>query len=134
MGTRDTEIRLLVDNKVVRTAAGKYNEKLEPAHWDVREFVGRSAHIEIVDEQAGGWGHINVDQIEFSDLPGSTAALEVVEDLLPIRLKGIKSGAGRMEFEDLDASARREAVGTEALRRSPRPAEPPKSDWAAKWP
>ena len=43
--------------------------------WDVGAFQNQTAHIEIVDEQKGGWGHINVDQIEFSDLPGNRAVM-----------------------------------------------------------
>lgn len=64
-----TCVNLLVDGKVVRTAVGKGNtdrEKLSPRSWDVREFRGRTAKIEIVDRATGGWGHINVDQIVFS--------------------------------------------------------------------
>ena len=31
--------------------------------WDVTEFVGKQATLEIVDAHSGGWGHINVDHI-----------------------------------------------------------------------
>ena len=62
-----TQIRLIVDGKVVRASTGRNDERLLPEPWDVREFAGKKAHIEIVDEQKGPWGHINVDQIEFSD-------------------------------------------------------------------
>jgi non-lysosomal glucosylceramidase len=62
-----TCINLLIDGKVVRTAAGKNNEKLQWQFWNVAEFQGKSAQIEIVDRASGGWGHINIDQIELSD-------------------------------------------------------------------
>ena len=29
--------------------------------------LGTQAHLEIVDEHTGGWGHTQVDHIEFSD-------------------------------------------------------------------
>jgi uncharacterized protein (DUF608 family) len=64
-----TCINLLVDRKAVRTATGKNREALEPATWDVSEFLGKEAVIEIVDRESGGWGHINIDQIIFSDVP-----------------------------------------------------------------
>jgi uncharacterized protein (DUF608 family) len=64
-----TCINLLVDGKVVRTATGKDREALEPANWDVADLQGKEAAIEIVDRSSGGWGHINVDQIIFCDLP-----------------------------------------------------------------
>ncbi|MDH4239776.1 MAG: GH116 family glycosyl-hydrolase, partial [Phycisphaerae bacterium] len=64
-----TCINLIIDDKVVRTAVGKSDEKLEWYFWDVEEFQGKQAQIKIVDKASGGWGHINIDQIELSDKP-----------------------------------------------------------------
>jgi len=64
-----TCINLLVEGKVVRTATGRRNERLEWYNWDVREFADKSAQIEIVDRESGPWGHINIDQIELRDNP-----------------------------------------------------------------
>ncbi|UCG46393.1 MAG: hypothetical protein JSU94_12895 [Phycisphaerales bacterium] len=69
-----TCINLLVDGKVVRTAVGKNNEKLEWHFWNVGQFEGKSARIEIVDRASGGWGHINIDQIELDDRPRSAGS------------------------------------------------------------
>jgi non-lysosomal glucosylceramidase len=66
-----TCINLLADGKVVRTATGKNDEKLEWYFWNVQEFEGKTAQIRIVDQHSGGWGHINIDQIELSDKPQS---------------------------------------------------------------
>ena len=55
-------VRLLVDGKAVRAATGGDAERLEVASWDVREFAGRTARIEIVDRATGSWGHINADR------------------------------------------------------------------------
>ena len=68
----ETCMNLLVDTTVVRTATGPNvvpggSERLDPADWDVAEFEGRDARIEIVDRRTGGWGHINVDQIVQTD-------------------------------------------------------------------
>ena len=67
-----TCINLLVGEKVVRTATGPNDkpggsEHLDWHTWDVAEFEGKAAVIEIVDDQKGGWGHINVDHIVQSD-------------------------------------------------------------------
>lgn len=67
-----TCINLLVDDQVVRTATGPNtqpggSEELAPAAWDVADLEGRTARIQIVDHATGGWGHINVDQIVFTD-------------------------------------------------------------------
>jgi non-lysosomal glucosylceramidase len=64
-----TCVNLVVDGAAVRTATGHNRERLEPANWDVRDLMGREARIEIVDAETSGWGHINVDQIEFRDSP-----------------------------------------------------------------
>jgi len=64
-----TSINLLIDGKTVRTATGKNNEKLEWRFWNVQEFDGKAAQIQIVDQESGGWGHINIDQVELSDKP-----------------------------------------------------------------
>ncbi len=64
-----TALRLLVDNKAVRSAAGRESERLEPGFWDVSEFAGREARLEIVDAATGPWGHVNVDEIAFTDTP-----------------------------------------------------------------
>lgn len=64
---RETCINLLVDGKVVKTATGKSNEKLEWGSWKVDELQGKKAVIQIVDKNSGPWGHINIDQIELSD-------------------------------------------------------------------
>ncbi|PVH86428.1 carbohydrate-binding module family 38 protein [Cadophora sp. DSE1049] len=60
-------INLKVQGQVVRTATGADEEKLVPKSWDVASFIGQSAVIEIVDASTGGWGHILVDEITFSD-------------------------------------------------------------------
>ena len=76
-----TCMNLLVDGKVVRTATGKELEHLDPAAWDVAALQGRTARLEIVDEETTGWGHINIDDIIFSDQPGETLAPAVVQEL-----------------------------------------------------
>lgn len=62
-----TCINLMVEGEVVRTSVGKNNEKLQWYNWNVSRLEGKKAHIEIVDTESGGWGHINIDQIEFGD-------------------------------------------------------------------
>jgi fructan beta-fructosidase len=67
-----TCMNLMVDGKPVRTATGPNTqpggrELLEPQSWDVADLAGKTARIAIVDNATGGWGHILVDQIVFSD-------------------------------------------------------------------
>jgi len=58
---------LKVDGQYKRSTAGRKNEKLTWKTWNVTEFQGKQGQIEIVDQEEGRWGHINVDQIELSD-------------------------------------------------------------------
>jgi sucrose-6-phosphate hydrolase SacC (GH32 family) len=74
-----TCMNLMVDGAIVRTASGPNTEPggtetLSSQGWDVREWKGKNARIEIVDTAKGGWGHINVDQIVFSDARPPLAA------------------------------------------------------------
>ncbi len=62
-----TCVNLVVDGKVVRTATGAEAEALQPEAWEVAGLAGQTAHLEIVDAERGGWGHVNVDQIVFTD-------------------------------------------------------------------
>ena len=70
----ETCVNLLIDGEVVRSAVGKNNEALEWHFWTVEESQGKPARIQIVDRASGGWGHINVDEIELSDEPRSGVA------------------------------------------------------------
>ncbi|MBN2132013.1 MAG: GH32 C-terminal domain-containing protein [Sedimentisphaerales bacterium] len=65
-------INLLIDRRIVRTATGSNDrpgdtERLQWCTWDVSDFAGKEARIQIVDRATGGWGHISVDHIVQSD-------------------------------------------------------------------
>ena len=98
-----TRIELIVDGTAVRSAKGKNHERLTVRNWDVKEYRGKQARIVIVDEVTGGWGHINVDQIEFRDGPmgadaeafktlvdQGTVALSVLDERAPIVWAGVE--------------------------------------------
>ncbi|MEX2186362.1 MAG: glycoside hydrolase family 32 protein [Pirellulales bacterium] len=96
-----TCINLIVDGKTVRTASGPNDrpggsERLDWHSWDVQEFAGQTVKIEIVDNQTGGWGHINVDHIVQSDRRrGPTKATrEIVAERRYLHLP-VKNGAAK---------------------------------------
>jgi sucrose-6-phosphate hydrolase SacC (GH32 family) len=73
-----TCMNLLVDGRAVRTATGDAAERLAWKSFDVREFRGRKATLEIVDRESGGWGHINVDHILLANDPARAATQPVL--------------------------------------------------------
>jgi len=76
-----TCMNLIVNNRIVRTETGRNDERLDWQKWDVSQFEGQMAHLEIVDQATEAWGHINVDQILFTDQPPSAGTpLEARED------------------------------------------------------
>ncbi len=64
-----TCVNLVIGGKVVRSATGWRSDRLAPASWDVNQFLGESARIQIVDEASGDWGHVNVAQIVQTEKP-----------------------------------------------------------------
>ena len=82
-----TCLKLFVGGKSVRSATGPNkqaggSEMLGPASWDVREFAGKTARIEIIDQASGGWGHINVDHILLTDKKPIETLKDVKRELL----------------------------------------------------
>ncbi len=110
-----TCMNLLLDGKIVRTAAGPNtepggSEELDWASWDVHDLIGKEVAIQIVDNHTGGWGHINVDQIVQSNRPSVTndqVVLRTTQDrylLLPV-----KTGAPKRRIVvDIDSKTIRE--------------------------
>jgi len=67
-------IELLVDGFPVMRSTGSCNERMERMEWNVSAHKNRSAQIRIVDYDKGHWGHINIDNIQFSWINGMNAA------------------------------------------------------------
>lgn len=65
-GAECVNLKIKGQTQAVRTATGRNEERLLPQTWDVTEYMGQTAVIEIVDQQTGGWGHILVDEITFT--------------------------------------------------------------------
>lgn len=104
-----TCVNLLVDGKPVRTATGHNEEELEWSEWNVADLEGRQARFEIVDQSTEGWGHINVDEIVFTDAPPSDRIpLEEREDygsmcLAVLNAGGTSYAKARISAEPTDA-------------------------------
>lgn len=94
----ETAVHLLVNDRVVRSASGHDNERLDPVLWDVSELQGQQARIEIVDHASGGWGHINVDDIVMTDRADDAEMLRLLSQLMPATFKTLAYTAGQVSL------------------------------------
>lgn len=75
-----TCMNLLLGDKVVCSATGANNNRMRDEHFDVASWQGQKARLEIVDQAKGSWGNIGIDQIVFTDNPGSKLPLAARPD------------------------------------------------------
>lgn len=64
-----TCVNLLIDGAPVRTTTGRDSNIMDLHNWDVKEFAGRKASIQLVDGWSGAWGQISLDDVVFCDSP-----------------------------------------------------------------
>src|SRR5687767_13936756 len=73
--------------RVVFRASGQDSESLRPIVANLTPYVGKQMVIRIVDQETGGWGHINFDNFRFYDkqpqLANAIDARKSVADLPP---------------------------------------------------
>ncbi|WP_025689220.1 Ig-like domain-containing protein [Paenibacillus zanthoxyli] len=51
------------DGKELFKATGLDQESYTRVYWDASDYIGTACYIKIVDNATGGWGHINVDDV-----------------------------------------------------------------------
>jgi levanase len=95
-----TAVELVVDGRVVRSATGANAEALNWASWDLSDLRGKQARVKVVDDNSGGWGHVNLDQVVLSDTRAKPHSDETGVNLL-VDGKIVQSATGS-DSEDLD--------------------------------
>ncbi|MFF5184984.1 GH32 C-terminal domain-containing protein [Streptomyces sp. NPDC000345] len=95
-----TAVELVVDGKVVRSATGSNGEALNWSSWDLSDLQGKQAQIKVVDDNTGGWGHLNLDQVVLSDTQAKPPSVETGVNLL-VDGKVVQSATGA-DSENLD--------------------------------
>ena len=65
------EVILIDDGKesIITTAVGRNREQMHRVAVDLRTLQGKSIVVRLVDENPGGWGHLNFDDFRFHDQP-----------------------------------------------------------------
>jgi uncharacterized protein (DUF608 family) len=104
--TGKTCLNLVVGGKVVRTATGHNDNHMRPESFDVRDYEGQEAVIEIVDAETGSWGNVGVDHIVFSDEPATAVPLDRQPDFgsLALALLGPAEGTFALPGLPLDGT------------------------------
>lgn len=75
-----TELQLLIDGKVVETVQGNNSNRMVARSIFVHKYLGKKAQLRIIDKATGGWGHIGVDHIVFTENPKGTEGLQELHD------------------------------------------------------
>ncbi|MCX7872770.1 MAG: GH116 family glycosyl-hydrolase, partial [Verrucomicrobiae bacterium] len=64
-----TCVNLLIQGKSVLSATGKNNNRMSRVVWNVKNWRGLKARIQVIDSAQESWGNIGVDHIVFTDNP-----------------------------------------------------------------
>ncbi|MFF2596788.1 GH32 C-terminal domain-containing protein [Priestia megaterium] len=49
--------------EILKKATGQNNEAYRRVEWDASEYIGKKLYIQLVDQSTGGFGHINLDDV-----------------------------------------------------------------------
>ncbi|MNH94800.1 Chitinase A1 precursor [compost metagenome] len=71
------------DGKELMKATGSSNEAYTRITWDAASYVGTDCYIKIVDNATGGFGHINVDDV---NVPVKSGAVDIEAPTAPKNL------------------------------------------------
>lgn len=73
-------LTLLIDGQPVQTLGGQNQNAMTLQHFDVGAYVGKKAHIEILDDATGSFANIGVGKISLTDQMGNGEQLEKLLD------------------------------------------------------
>lgn len=110
------EVVLLTDDgkeeSVIASASGRNREQMDRIAVDLSKVKGRLIAVRIVDENPGGWGHLNFDDFRFHDEPpvavaGTSAWRSTFNPLLNhlVPNAGTRRAEGRQPSESSLSSA-----------------------------
>lgn len=120
---QDVGLRLLIDGKEVRRAHGRNANLMQSSSFDVSEFEGKSALIEIFDNATGGWGHVGADHIVQTDDPRGGPLTGREPDFGTMSLAILGTGSNRANadarvedvFRSSNSAQARKAVGEKLI-------------------
>jgi sucrose-6-phosphate hydrolase SacC (GH32 family) len=51
------------DHQILMKATGSNSEQYRRVHWDASQYIGETLYVQLVDNATGGFGHINLDDV-----------------------------------------------------------------------
>jgi len=60
-----TCVNLVIEGRVALSATGMDNNQMSLNTWNVRQFAGKKAKIQVVDNHVSGWGNIGLEPVVF---------------------------------------------------------------------
>lgn len=62
--------------QTIHSASGDDREAMRRAVFDLQPWLGQTARIQLIDENTGGWGHLNFDDVRLHNVQPKFAAAE----------------------------------------------------------
>jgi non-lysosomal glucosylceramidase len=90
--TFDETLRLYVEGQVVDFAVGKNDEVLRPVAWNVGNYLGKEAQVEIEDASSNGWGHVMIAALAQADSPSQPLPIGKQVDVGTMALASLGEG------------------------------------------
>ncbi|MDF1816045.1 MAG: PSD1 and planctomycete cytochrome C domain-containing protein, partial [Verrucomicrobiales bacterium] len=90
--SKELSFEIHIDRKMYLSSRGKNSDVLEASSWNLSTLIGKTATLKIKDDARGSWGHINVDQIVFSDHPAVATESPSVPDAKTIKSVASQNG------------------------------------------
>lgn len=88
-----TSINLMIGKRPAKSSVGPASNQMRQLVWDVRQFIGKTAYIKVIDNHRAGWGNIGFDHIVFTNKGNSKNKTRKQPQLVidPLRIKTIAS-------------------------------------------
>jgi RHS repeat-associated protein/CSLREA domain-containing protein len=75
-------------------ATGLNSEFYRQIIWDASAYTGQAVYIKAVDNSTGGWGHVNIDDVEFISMPATP---------IPAQTTTVTDGLGNISSHAYDS-------------------------------
>ena len=133
-------LQVIINDEVVAALAGNDANVMKPQAFDVERYEGKTARLRIIDQGTGGWHHIGVDHIVFTDQPMAAAIpLDQRRDMGDMTLavlgdpQGVIAVAGSADETSASGTSRAQPKGSVGKTLTLEPGEEATVSFAVAW-